>query len=75
MLLRESTTEEDEQHVDRMYIDELKFLLIHDPDAAALRLDERKIYGHAHRGEIHPDNARFDLGVREVAWVEAADAR
>ena len=37
-----------------MYIDELKLLLIHDPDAAALRQGERKIYGHTHRGQIPP---------------------
>ena len=43
-----------------MCIDELKLLLIHDPDAATLRPGERKIYGHAHRGEMPPDNARFD---------------
>ena len=41
-----------EDVVDRMYIDELKLLLIHDPDAATLRPGERKIYGHTHRGEI-----------------------
>ena len=56
----ESTKEEEEQHIDRMCIDELKLLLIHDPDAATLRPGERKIYGHAHRGEMPPDNARFD---------------
>ena len=50
----ESTKEEEEQHIDRMCIDELKLLLIHDPDAATLRPGERKIYGHAHRGEMPP---------------------
>ena len=43
-----------EDVVDRMYIDELKLLLIHDPDAATLRPGERKIYDHAHRGEMPP---------------------
>lgn len=41
-----------EDVVERMYIDELKLLLIHDPDAATLRPGERMIYGHTHRGQI-----------------------
>ncbi len=40
--------------VDRMYIDELKLLLVHDPETAMLRLGERMIYGHYHRGMVEP---------------------
>ena len=36
--------------VDRMSIDELKLLLVHDPETATLRPGERMIYGHYHRG-------------------------
>ena len=46
-----------------MYIDELKLLLIHDPDAVVLRPGERKIYGHTHRGEIHPPTTRDSICV------------
>ena len=49
--------------VDRMYIDELKLLLIHDPDAATLRPGERKIYGHTHRGQIHPPTTHESICV------------
>jgi calcineurin-like phosphoesterase family protein len=52
-----------EDVVDRMYINELKLLLIHDPDAAALRSGERKIYGHTHRGEIPPPTTRDSICV------------
>ena len=40
--------------VDRMYIDELKLLLVHDPETATLRPGERMIYGHYHRGMVEP---------------------
>lgn len=40
--------------VDRMYIDELKLLLVHDPETAMLRPGERMIYGHYHRGMVEP---------------------
>ena len=40
--------------VDRMYIDELKLLLTHDPETVTLRPGERMIYGHLHRGMVEP---------------------
>ena len=40
--------------VDRMYIDEVKLLLVHDPETATLRPGERMIYGHYHRGMVEP---------------------
>ena len=40
--------------VARMYIDELKFLLVHDPETVTLRPGERMIYGHYHRGMVEP---------------------
>ena len=52
-----------EDVVDRMYIDELRLLLIHDPDAATLRPGERKIYGHAHRGQIPPPTTHDSIYV------------
>lgn len=35
--------------VESMYIDELKLLLVHDPETATLRPGDRMIYGHFHR--------------------------
>ena len=49
--------------VERMYIDELNLLLIHDPDAATLRPGERKIYGHTHRGQVPPSITRNSICV------------
>ena len=34
--------------------DELKLLLVHDPESAMLRPGERMIYGHYHRGMVEP---------------------
>ncbi len=42
--------------VDRMYIDELKLLLVHDPETVTLRPGERMIYGHLHRGLVEPSS-------------------
>ena len=46
--------------VDRMYIDELKLLLVHDPETATLRPGERMIYGHYHRGMVEPPPTTCD---------------
>lgn len=40
--------------VESMYIDELKLLLVHDPETATLRPGDRMIYGHLHRGLAAP---------------------
>ena len=40
--------------VESMYIDELKLLLVHDPETATLRPGDRMIYGHFHRGLVAP---------------------
>ena len=44
----------------RMYIDELKLLLIHDPETATLRPGERMIYGHFHRSLPEPPKTTRD---------------
>ena len=50
--------------VDRMYIDELKLLLVHDPETATLRPGERMIYGHYHRGMVEsPPTTRDSIYV------------
>ena len=64
-----------EDVVDRMYIDELKLLLIHDPDAATLRSGERKIYGHTHRGEIPPPTTRDSMEASDARRSSPAPAR
>ena len=50
--------------VDRMYIDELMLLLVHDPETATLRPGERMIYGHYHRGMVEsPPTTRDSIYV------------
>ena len=43
-----------EDVVERMYIEELKLLLVHAPETATLRPGERMIYGHFHRNLPEP---------------------
>ena len=50
--------------VDRMYIDDLKLLLIHDPAEGRLRPGDRMIYGHLHRmREASPPTTRNSICV------------
>jgi calcineurin-like phosphoesterase family protein len=56
--------------VDRMYIDELKLVLVHIPETASLRPGERMIYGHHHRGRVEPPSTTRDSICVCAKWHE-----
>ena len=65
--------------VERMYIDELRLLLVHDPETVILRPGERMIYGHFHRGlAVPPQTTRDSIcvcakwhGWKPITFAEA----